>query len=129
MHAQIPPPTSAKAALDALLDEDLQASLRRNPLQATVRGIPGYGHLLPDLSVEKLRRAQARERQAVDRLRTLDSKALRGQDRVSYELLRGKLTLAVEAQQFTDAQGSMPLVVLEQMVDEWIARGGGANAP
>ena len=129
MHAQIPPPTAAKAALDAPLDEDLHASLRRNPLQATVRDIPGYGHLLPDLSVEELRRAQARERQAVDRLRTLDSKALRGQDRVSYELLRDKLTLAVEAQQFTDAQGSMPLVVLEQMVDEWIRRGGGANEP
>jgi uncharacterized protein (DUF885 family) len=25
--------------------------------------------------------------------------------------------------------GSMPLVVLEQLVDEWIARGGGANKP
>jgi uncharacterized protein (DUF885 family) len=25
--------------------------------------------------------------------------------------------------------GSMPLVVLEQLVDEWIARGGGANTP
>jgi uncharacterized protein (DUF885 family) len=25
--------------------------------------------------------------------------------------------------------GSMPLAVLEQMVDEWIARGGGANKP
>jgi len=33
----------------------------------------------------------------------LDGKALRGQDRVSYELLLDKMELAVEAQQFTDA--------------------------
>jgi uncharacterized protein (DUF885 family) len=25
--------------------------------------------------------------------------------------------------------GSMPLAVLEKVVDEWIARGGGANTP
>jgi uncharacterized protein (DUF885 family) len=92
------------ATLKALLDEDLDASLRRSPIQATVRGIPGYGHLLPDLSVEELRRQQGRERRALERLRALDPKAFRGQDRVSYELLRDKLTLAVEAQQFADAE-------------------------
>jgi uncharacterized protein (DUF885 family) len=95
---------AADVELKTLLDEDLQASLRRNPLQATVRGIPGYGHLLPDLSIAKLRREQTRERRALERLRALDWKALHGQDKVSYALLRDKLEIAVEAQQFADAE-------------------------
>jgi uncharacterized protein (DUF885 family) len=103
VHAQTQD-TTPDVTLKALLDEDLAASLRRNPLQATVRGIPGYGHLLPDLSLAELRREQARERRALERLRALDLKALRDQDKVSYQLLRDKLELAVEAQQFTDAE-------------------------
>ena len=59
---------------------------------------------MPDLSVAELRREQARERRALERLRALDTKVLSGQDRVSYDLLRDKLELAVEAQQFTDAE-------------------------
>ncbi len=104
MTAAQPRGTAADAELKALLDEDLAASLRRSPLQATVRGIPGYGHLLPDLSVEELRREQAREARALERLRALDSRALQGQDKVSYAVLRDKLEVAVEARQFTDAE-------------------------
>jgi uncharacterized protein (DUF885 family) len=37
-------------------------------------------------------------------LRALDAKAFHGQDRISYELLRDKMELAVEAQQFTAAE-------------------------
>src|SRR5207245_4106961 len=83
--------------------EDLDATLRRNPIQATVRGVPGYNHLLPDLSLATLERERARERHALERLRALDAKALHGQDRISYALLVDKMELAVEAQQFTDA--------------------------
>jgi uncharacterized protein (DUF885 family) len=94
---------AAEVQLKALLDDDLDASRRRNPIQATVRGIPGYGHLLPDQSLAELGRERARERRALEQLKALDPKALRGQDRVSYELLLDKLELAVEAQEFTDA--------------------------
>ena len=103
VHAQTQD-VAAEVTLKALLDEDLDASLRRNPIQATVRGVPGYGHLLPDLSLAELSRQHARERRALERLKALDPKALRGQDRISYELLLDKMELAVEAQQFTDAQ-------------------------
>ncbi len=94
---------SPEVQLKTLLDEDLDATLRRNPIQATVRGVPGYNHLLQDLSLATLERERARERRALERLKALDGKALRGQDRVSYELLLDKMELAVEAQQFTDA--------------------------
>ena len=102
VHAQTKD-AAAEAQLKTLLDEDLDASLRRNPIQATVRGVPGYGHLLPDQSLAELGRERARERRALERLKTLDAKALQGQDRISYELLLDKMELAVEAQQFTDA--------------------------
>jgi uncharacterized protein (DUF885 family) len=103
VHAQTQD-VSADAQLKVLLDEDLDATLRRNPIQATVRGIPGYGHLLPDLSLAELGHQRARERRALKRLKALDPRAFRGQDRISYELLLDKMELAVEGQAFTDAE-------------------------
>jgi uncharacterized protein (DUF885 family) len=104
VHAQTKDPApEAEAQLKALLDEDLDATFRRNPIQATVRGVPGYNHLLQDWSLATLEREHARERRALGRLKALDAKALRGQDRISYELLLDKMELAVEAQQFPDA--------------------------
>ena len=102
VHAQTQD-VSAQPQLNALLDEDLKATLRRNPITATVRGIPGYNDLLPDLSLAELARERARERRALERLKALDPKALHGQDRISYELLLNKTEVAVEAQKFTDA--------------------------
>ncbi len=102
VHAQTKD-IAPEVQLKTLLDEDLDATLRRNPIQATVRGVPGYNHLLQDVSPATLERERARERRALERLKALDGKALRGQDRVSYELLLDKMELAVEAQQFTDA--------------------------
>src|SRR5690349_14827735 len=98
------PEVSAQAQLKALLDEDLEAALRRNPIQATVRGIPGYGHLLPDVSLATLANEHARERLSLERLKALDPRQLHGQDRISYELLLDRMQNAVEAQQFVDAE-------------------------
>jgi uncharacterized protein (DUF885 family) len=102
VHAQTKDPAS-EVQLKTLLDEDLDAALRRNPIQATVRGVPGYNHLLQDLSLATLERERARERRALERLKALDGKALRGQDRISYELLLDKTEIAIETQQFPDA--------------------------
>ena len=101
---QIAAPTAA-AQLKALLDEDLAAAFRRNPLNATVRGIPGYNHLLPDLSRATLKREQAAERDRLARLKAIDASALRGQDRVYLELLLDKMETAVEKQRFPDSEG------------------------
>lgn len=93
----------AAAELKALLDEDLDAARRRNPIEATIRGDRGYNHLLPDLSPAAREREHARQRRALERVKAIDASALRGQDRLSRELLLDKLDLAVEAQQFRDA--------------------------
>ena len=102
------PSATPQAELSSLLDEDLDAVLRRGPLQATVRGIPGYNHLLPEVSLAELERERARERRALERLRALDAKAMRGQDRVSWELLLDKMEVAVETQRFAQAD---PLIL------------------
>ena len=103
--AQTPAPQPASVQLKALLDDDLAAVFRRSPWQATVRGVPGYDHLLPDLSFATLEKERARERDALEQLKGIDARALRGQDRVSYELLRDKMEASVEAQRFARAEG------------------------
>ncbi len=103
--AQAPAPQPASVQLKALLDDDLAAVFRRSPWQATVRGVPGYDHLLPDLSFATLEKERARERDALEQLKAIDARALRGQDRVSYELLRDKMEASVEAQRFARAEG------------------------
>ena len=103
--AQTPAPQPASVRLKALLDDDLAAVFRHSPWQATVRGVPGYDHLLPDLSFATLEKERARERDALEQLKAIDARVLRGQDRVSYELLRDKMEASVEAQRFARAEG------------------------
>lgn len=90
--------------LARLLDEDMESVYRRNPLIATVRGVPGHNHRLPDISLANLEADRARERSTLHRLRGLDAASLGGRDRVSYQLLLDKMELAVEAQRFADAE-------------------------
>ena len=47
--------TNASTELSRLLDEDLVAVYRRNPLNATVRGKPGYNDKLPEVSLASLK--------------------------------------------------------------------------
>jgi uncharacterized protein (DUF885 family) len=94
---------TAASQLKVLLDEDLAAVFRRNPLFATVRGIPGYNHLLPDLSPATRERERGYERDMLSKLQAIDAGALRGQDRVSLELMLEKFQSAVEGQRFVNS--------------------------
>ncbi len=98
------PASAPSAELKALLDEDLDAVLRRYPFQATARGIPGYDDLLPDYSQAGLDKEHQRERRMLERLGTIDASRLRGQEHVSYELLQDKISRAVEGQRYRDAE-------------------------
>jgi uncharacterized protein (DUF885 family) len=103
--AAAPSTTHASAELAKLLDEDLDRVHRRNPLNATVRGKPGYNDKLPQVSLAALKADRERESAGLARLKAIDPATLRGQDRVSYELLLEKLEMAVEGQRFADADG------------------------
>jgi uncharacterized protein (DUF885 family) len=100
-----PSPASAGAQLNALLDADLKQVFERFPFQPTIRGIPGYDDKLPDVSFATLARQQAYERATLAKLKAIDSKQLKGQDHVSYELLLDKMEMAVEGQKFRYAEG------------------------
>jgi uncharacterized protein (DUF885 family) len=93
----------SSAQLAKLLDEDLDAVFRGYPLSATVRGVPGYNHLLPEVSIAAREKEKARETAALARLQALDAAALQGQDRISYRLLLDKMELAVESHRFANA--------------------------
>ena len=109
MSCATPPTTTntdtdtASAQLARLLDQDLDAVFRRNPLNATVRGVPGYNDRLPETSLAEIAQEHARERDVLAQLKSLDATSLKGQDRVSYQLLLQKMEDAVEGQRFTDS--------------------------
>ena len=102
-----PQPTAeaTSALLKSLLDEDLDAVYRRSPFQATARGVAGYNHLLPDLSLATLEKEHVRERDALARLQRMDPALLRGQERMSYDLLLDRMEIAVAAQRFPERDG------------------------
>ena len=89
--------------LQRLLDEDLRDVLRRSPLQATVRGIPGYNDLLPDVSLAGREREGEYERCMAAAVQAIDPAPLNPQDRISLELLRDKFANAVERQRYPDS--------------------------
>ena len=95
--------SDASAQLARLLDEDLDAVFRRNPLNATTRGVSGYNDKLPESSRSSLDKERERERALLVRLRAIDYAALKGQDRVSYQLLLEKTETSVEGERFRDA--------------------------
>src|SRR5205085_12360557 len=69
---------AAAAQLAQLLDEDLDAVHRRNPLNATVRGVAGYNDRLPEASLASLAAEHVRERTALAKLKSLDAASLHG---------------------------------------------------
>jgi len=91
---------STSQELKALLDADLDKVFRAMPDLATAQGIPGYNHLLPDLSATALETQQQYERSTLIRLQAMDASQLQGQEKLSYELLRNKMEQAVAAQRF-----------------------------
>src|SRR5260221_5203665 len=95
--------SEASTQLAKLLDEDLDAVFRRNPLNATTRGVPGYNDKLPESSRASLDKERVREHALLGRLRAIDYASLKGQDRVSYQLLLEKTQTAVEGERFRDA--------------------------
>ena len=98
------PQTAEAVALRHLLDTDLAENFRREPLYATVLGIPGYNAALPDLSDAELQRVQAYDRDMLARVQAINPAGLRGQDLVSRQLLLDKMRIAVESQQFVHSE-------------------------
>jgi uncharacterized protein (DUF885 family) len=65
--------------------------------------VTGYNDKLPESSRASLDKERVREHALLGRLRAIDYAALKGQDRVSYQLLLEKTETSVEGERFRDA--------------------------
>ncbi len=99
------PSAAAKGAavakdLAKFFDEEWEWSLREFPERATYLGDPRYNDRLTDLSFEAVERRNKHERDSLARLAKIDREALSEDDRLSYDLFRRRLELAVEGQRY-----------------------------
>ena len=123
--AAIPRPDGSEAAapardgsdrLRALLERYWEADLVLNPIRATAIGDDRYNDRLPNfLSAAHRAQEKALAEGVLAELATFDRAALRGQDRLSYDILRRDLALELEGQRFPhwmipiNQAGSLPV--------------------
>ena len=98
-------PAGAKASAAAkdlakFLDEEWEWRLRENPERATYLGDSRYNDRLTDLSFEAIERRNKHDQDALARLKKIDREVLPEEDRLSYDLYRRRLEIAIEGQRF-----------------------------
>ncbi|HEU5251425.1 MAG TPA: DUF885 domain-containing protein, partial [Thermoanaerobaculia bacterium] len=98
-------PAAAKASAAAkdlakFLDEEWEWRLRENPERATYLGDSRYNDRLTDLSFEAIERRNKHDQDALARLKKIDREVLPEEDRLSYDLYRRRLEIAIEGQRF-----------------------------
>lgn len=96
--------SSADRAVLALLDEDDQAGLRRNPIGATRRGDRRYDALLPDLSPRAEAQELAENTALLARLEKIDRAALSKDNALNAMLLERSLKDRIEGARFNGWQ-------------------------
>ncbi|RMD65997.1 MAG: DUF885 family protein, partial [Planctomycetota bacterium] len=121
-EAAAAPLTAAERALVALLDEDLDARARANPVEASVRGDRRYDDRLPDVSPEALAAQRQAAADRLRRLRALDRSQLSDEAALNAQLLERTLTTQLDLARFhpewtpiTQQQG--PHIDLPQLPD------------
>ncbi|MFJ6385949.1 DUF885 domain-containing protein [Kitasatospora sp. NPDC092039] len=75
------------AGLAALADEFFAAENTHNPFEATLSGVEGYGHLVPDPSRAAAHRHREALRGFAGRLAAIPLDALAGEDRITHRVL------------------------------------------
>ena len=99
------PPAAARSAaaakdLGKFFDEEWELGLREYPERATYLGDPRYNDRLTDLSFEAIDRRKKHDAEALARLTKIDRAFLADEDRLSYDLYRRRLEMAVEGDKF-----------------------------
>lgn len=96
--------SSASQALHQLFDDEWERGLRESPEGASYVGDKRYNDRWTDLSLEALRAREAADRQALERLRSIDRSALSEQDRLSYDVFEWQAERAVQRQKYNEWQ-------------------------
>ena len=84
----------------ALLDADWQFQMQASPQYATSLGDHRYDDQLDDTSPDAVARREAHDRGQLRALKKIDSDALTGEDRISYEFALQNAQLAVDYQRY-----------------------------
>ena len=88
---------SASQALNQIIEDHWQYTLKEQPITAGRMGVTGFNHLLPGVApADRTRRLQA-EQQFLTRLNQLDTKQLSESERVNHQLLTWLLQNNLEA--------------------------------
>ncbi len=91
----------ASAKLNQLFEENFQAGLKLNPIQATAIGIPGYNDKLPNfLSPEFQEQSRQFGDEWLAKIKQIDRNLLSGQDRLSYDIYLYNAELGKQGEEF-----------------------------
>ncbi len=94
-------PEQASAELNKLFQDNFQAGLALNPIQATAIGMPGYNDKLPNfLSPEYQEKSRQFSADWLEKVKKIDRSLLSGQDRLSYDVYLYNAELGKQGEQF-----------------------------
>lgn len=86
--------------LKKFMDESWKYGMKESPESATFLGVPGYNDKLSDNSMDAVKRRKLEAKCALAVLKKIPRAGLKGEDRVSYDLLVRDGELGIEAQKF-----------------------------
>lgn len=91
----------ASKKLNEIFEQQFQASLELNPIQATAIGVPGYNDKLPNfLSPEFRKKSHDFTVEWLDKVKQIDRNLLTGQDRLSYDIYVYQSEHSLKGEQF-----------------------------
>jgi uncharacterized protein (DUF885 family) len=92
----------AAAALHSLMQTEWLREMREDPLEASADGFHQFDGLWPDVSLAALAREHQEDIQTQQDLAAIDRNRLRGEDRISYDLLEYRYRTRVEDYRLND---------------------------
>jgi uncharacterized protein (DUF885 family) len=117
----------ATAVLHALFDEHFERSLQMNPLQATFIGDNRFNDRLANWgSPEYREKAEAMDREFLERLLEIDRDELEYQDRLSYDIFRLDREESLEGYQYPGHL--QPINQFRNVMNFFVQLGSGASA-
>lgn len=88
--------------LQTLFQEEWQARLSEDPLQATLLGVHTHDNRMPSMTMFDLKRRHEADQNWLERLRGIERQDLSAQDQVSYDLFEYQLESRIKGFEFGD---------------------------
>jgi uncharacterized protein (DUF885 family) len=117
----------ASAAVAELVEAFFERGLERNPLRATFIGDYRYDDRLANrISPQYIAESRAIDREYLEKLASIDSEALSGQDRLTYDMFKLDREMALEGEKFPSHL--IPVNQFRSFPNSFIQLGSGSSA-